>query len=497
MKRRFVTIWFQHLITDWMTRKHPELKQLPFVMAAPERGRRIVKAVNRIAQSQGIEEGMLVADCRAILPSLQVYDAVEGTNERLLNALAEWCIRYTPVVAPDLPDGLILDVSGCPHLWGSEQAYIKDIYTKLTHYGYHIRIGMADTIGAAWAVSHYGNAPIVETCMQVKGLSSLPPAALRLDSTITERLHKLGLKQISSLYQMPRNALKRRFGDMLLTRLDQALGQEAEFITSIQPVEPYQERLPCLEPIRTAKAIEIAIRKILERLCTKLGKKGKGLRKALLTAYRIDGNIQQIEIGTNKASRHVAHLFKLFELKIASIEPDLGIELFMMEAWDVEDMVTEQEAIWHEKERDNTAIAELLDRIAGKVGKEAIRKYLPDEHYMPERALKLAVAYDEQPATTWRTDTPRPIHLLAKPEPIEVTVPIPDYPPMLFIYKNRLHNIRKADGPERIEQEWWLEKGLFRDYYCVEDEAGCRYWLFRSGHYKDGDPKWFIHGFFA
>ena len=86
---------------------------------------------------------------------------------------------------------------------------------------------------------------------------------------------------------------------------------------------------------------------------------------------------------------------------------------------------------------------------------------------------------------------------MPQPEPIEVTVAIPDYPPIHFHYQGKLHRVKKADGPERIEQEWWLQQGLYRDYYNVEDEAGARYWLFRSGHYSAGKPQWFLHGFFA
>jgi protein ImuB len=90
------------------------------------------------------------------------------------------------------------------------------------------------------------------------------------------------------------------------------------------------------------------------------------------------------------------------------------------------------------------------------------------------------------------------MQLLAIPQHIEVTAPIPDYPPMNFRYKNKLHKIKKADGPERIEQEWWIQEGEHRDYYAVEDEDGNRYWLFRSGHYTgDKRNQWFIHGFFA
>lgn len=128
---------------------------------------------------------------------------------------------------------------------------------------------------------------------------------------------------------------------------------------------------------------------------------------------------------------------------------------------------------------------------------DIIRRYLPDEHYWPERSIKTAGSLLEKPQFTWRTDRPRPVSLLTKPEPIYVTAPIPDYPPMLFRYRGQIHQIKKADGPERIEQEWWIEQGLHRDYYCVEDQSGARYWIFRLGHYDQPESEWFIDGFFS
>jgi len=482
-----------------MVRRQPELKDVPFVMAAPEHGRMVIKAANKAAQAKGIDVNMVVADCRAILPTLQVFDDKPELTGKALSALAEWCLRYTPVVAVDQPDGLILDISGCTHLWGGEQPYLKEMITRLKGFGYDVRIAMADTVGTAWAVSRYGRVtPIVGHCCQLEALLPLPPVALRLEAPILERLEKLGLCQVQSFINMPRKALRRRFGQSILTRLDQALGQQQEVICPIQPAEPYQERLPCLDPIRTATGIEIALKQLLEKLCYRLTNEEKGLRKCVFKCYRIDGIVQQIEIGTSRPSRNVAHLFKLFELKIANIEPALGIEVFTAEAPIVEDISAQQDALWDFTEGGNgTAIGELLDRIAGKLGADTIHRYLPDEHYWPERSVKAATSLAEQPQTSWRTDLPRPIHLLPKPETIEVTVPMPDYPPMLFRYKGELHNVSKADGPERIEQEWWLNQGLYRDYYCIEDENGARYWLFREGSYEQRDPKWFIHGFFA
>jgi protein ImuB len=275
------------------------------------------------------------------------------------------------------------------------------------------------------------------------------------------------------------------------------LGTEPELLNPVQPPPLYQEWLPALEPIRTAKGIEIALQRLLDTLCERFFNEGKGMRTGTFKGYRVDGKIEQISIGTNRASRNAAHLFKLFELKIPEIEPALGIELFVLEATLVEEVSETQEALWSMRNSDHTAIAELLDNIAGKVGMKSIHRYLPLEHHWPEASIKEVSSLVEEPETAWRTDRPRPLHLLPHPEPIEVMVALPDYPPLHFRYKGNLIKVAKADGPERIEQEWWLQTGPPRDYYYVEDENGARYWLFRLGTYENGKPQWFLHGFFA
>lgn len=501
MPQRFVTIWFTHLMPDWSMIRQPALRDTAFVLAAPDHGRMVITAASHEAQAQGIITGTAVADARAILPSLQVLDDIPGQAEKLLHALGKWCIRYTPVAAVDLPGGLILDVSGCAHLWGGEQPYLEEIVTRLQSAGYHLRAAMADTIGAAWAVSRFGHAAItvVPAGDHMPALLPLSPSALRLEPLVLERLQKLGLSTVGSFINMQRSALRRRFGTDLLLRIDQAAGLANEVIQPLQPVQPYHERLPCLEPIITRTGIEIALERLLETLCQRLQQEGKGLRTAILKCYRIDHQMVQATIGANRASHNTTHLFKLFELKILMLEPGPGIELFTLDAPIVEDVEPSQEALWRGASAvEETGIAELLDRLAGKAVPGAIRRYLPDEHYWPERAVKLAASLQEKPATAWRTDRPRPIRLLPEPEPVLVSAPIPDYPPMLFRYKGKVHTIRKADGPERIEREWWLDPGEHRDYYCVEDEEGRRYWIFRSGHYDVDNPHaWFIHGFFA
>jgi protein ImuB len=500
MAKRFVSIWFRYLTTDWFTRRQPELRHSPFVLSVPSHGKMIITAINSIAEAQEIKTGMAVADARAVIPSLQVLDDKPDLPGKLLYRLAEWCIRFSPFVAVDPPDGLLLDVSGCSHLWGGDEPYLTTIINRLKERGYTVKAAMADSIGAAWAVARFEKESLViKAGNHSHALLSLPPAALRLEINIIERLQKLGLRQIRNFIQMPSSALRRRFGQSLITRLNQALGYEEEIIQPVERVEPYQERLPCLEPIVTATGIEIALRRLLETLCHRLVTEQKGIRIACLKCYRVDGKIEQVSIGTNRPSYNNNHLFKLFEDKLCSIEPDLGIELFVLEAPKVEDHFAVQERLWNSScGLDNLILSELLDRLSGKMGAGCIHRYLPAEHYWPERSVKPASSLDEKSITPWKTDRPRPIQLLARPDPITVTAPIPDYPPMNFRYKGKLHTIIKSDGPERIEQEWWIQEGQHRDYYSVEDEEGRRYWLFRSGHYSaEKTYQWFIHGFFA
>jgi protein ImuB len=500
MPRRYLTIWFRHFKTDWHTRRQPTLGEQPFVLYLSQQGRMVITATNARAESDGIYPGTVLADARAILPGLQAMEDKPALFEKSLRQFALWFIRYAPVVAIDPPDGLILDISGVPHLWGGESAYLQHIMSRINSEGYTICTAIAGTIGTAWALTHHGeSASIIAPGGETDVLLPLPVEALRIDDSAVELLQKLGLRQVRDIMAMPQKVLRRRFGDAFLRRLHQAMGKDEEMIESVVIPTPYEERLHCLENIMTRKGIDIALDRLLHTLCDRLAKEGKGLRKACFKAFRIDGKTVLVEIGTHRPSNQAAHLFMLFSIKLDSIAPGPGIELFLLEAPQVEDQNAEQEKLWNiTGQLDDDSVVELLDKIANKLGGQRIHRYLPDAHYWPERSLREASSLQEKKTVDWPVLPPRPLRILQRPEPVLVTAPIPDYPPMLFRYKGKIHRIMKADGPERIEQEWWLQEGRHRDYYQVEDEEGKRYWLFRDGHYDESLPaQWYLHGFYA
>ena len=500
MPKRFASIWFRHLLTDWKAIRQPGLKGKAYVFAEPDHGRMLIMALTDEARRYGVSEGMTVADARVIAPELQVFDGKPGRNIKLLTGLAEWFLRYTPLVQLDPPDGLLLDVTGCTHLKGGEKAYLQEIIQRLKAIGYDVRPAIADTIGAAWGIARCGTEKlIIPEGQHRNALLPLPPSALRLPFDQLLKLRNLGLHQISSFIYMPDSVLRRRFGKSMVLRLHQALGQEVEYLFPLKEPIPYSERLECLEAIKTRPAIEIALNDLLERLCKRLYSEGLGLRTAVLTWYRIDGKNGNISIGTNHPSNRVQHLFKLFFIKLDNVAPGMGIELFTLDAHQTEPVSDKQSELWSAKGgADNEEVAELLDRVAGRIGTQNIKRYLPGEHYWPERTPEINADLKKKAESEWRTDKPRPMQILDQPEPIEAMALTPDYPPKLFIWKGEQHIIVGADGPERIEREWWLEPGEHRDYYIAEDEAGRRYWLFRSGHYNaENNQHWYLHGFFA
>ncbi len=494
-----MSIWLPNLATDWMEIRKPELKKKAFVLVRPYHGRMLILHSSPVAINKGIRKGMVLADAKAILPTLLHFDERPELISGLLKKITEWCIRFTPSASVDEPDGVILDASGCTHLWGGDEPYITEISKRFKAKGYKSRIAIAGTIGAAWANARYSGQNLITVQNDLNSILALPPESLRIEEKTTVRLHKLGLHQIQHLIQMPGSSLRRRFGDLIVQRLNQALGTEPEWVNNLTPIDPYQERLPCLEPILTRNGIEIALKRLLENLCRRLKKEGKGIRKAELKAYRIDHKISSVQISLGNASNNINHLLKLFEMKLDSMEPGPGYELFVLESSNPEEVFSIQEEFWKNSTGfQQTQLTELIDRISIKLGPESIHRYLPAEHYWPERSFKKANTLMEEASTRWFADKPRPVELLPVPERILVTAPIPDYPPMHFRYKGVLHKVVKADGPERIEQEWWINEGEHRDYYAVEVESGNRYWIFRSGHYdEEKKPGWFLHGFFA
>ncbi|TAD85593.1 MAG: DNA polymerase Y family protein [Bacteroidetes bacterium] len=498
MGNRYVSVWFRFLKTDWLSIRNPAYRQQAFVLHQHQKGRSVITAVNRLANEQHIGLGMTLADAKAMVPQLLAANDEEGRFEEVLHQIAIWFIRYTPVVALDVPDGILLDASGCAHLWGSEEAYLNDITNRLNNMGYTVRVAMGGTVGTAWALCHYGQLAIAKNGEELQALSPLPFAALRIDALALAKLQKMGFKTIKDVLQIPLPVLRRRFGQVFITKLQQALGAALEVMDPVVPPQPFAERLYCLDPILSRVGIELALKQLLNDLCTKLKNQHKGLRTAELITHSINGRQQEIRIGTNKPNRNSLHLFKLFELKLQTIAPGFGIELFLLQAPLVEDLPAVQESIWQNTHHvNNNNLLLLMDKLTNQLGEQNLCRYTRDERHWPERAIKKIAPLEDVIPAHYEPPPLRPILLLKKGVAIEARATANDIP-ISFTLHGEEHQVVLADGPERIAGEWWIETVYPRDYYYVEDQNGNRYWIFKLVQPpQHGGQCWFLHGYFA
>jgi protein ImuB len=509
MMRRILSVWLPHWPITRLSRSVSVSPDRPLVTIEAIRGVRLLVAMGVHGEAQGLRPGQTLTDARAVCPTLVPVDADPVADEAALGRLAVWCERYTPMVAPDPPEGLWLDITGCTAMFANEAELVRDLAVRLERNGIPCRTGVAGTTGAAWALAHAGEGQtLLPPGEEQVALADLPITSLRLDAATVLGLRRLGLRTIQQLLRIPRAQITARFGAMPVLRLDQALGTMEEAIDWPRPPTEWHERLAFVEPIGTVEDLSRALSRLAERLCRRLAEQDKGGQRFVARFFRVDDVVPQIAAGTALPVRDAAYLAKLLCEKLNTVDPGFGIEVIALEAEIVAPLSAPQGQLGDVAARDAAdRLTAVVDTLSNRLGSDRVFRAAPYASHVPERAVKRVRPLPVS-RPSWVDDpaAPRPIRLLRRPEEIEVIAPVPDDPPIRFRWRGASHRVRAAAGPERIAAEWWLgrqsgkrpETDLIRDYYRVEDSDGARFWIFRAGlHAPDRMPRWYLHGLFG
>jgi protein ImuB len=519
--RRYLALWFPFLSADrlraqGMLEGHSgTLPDAPsdalLALTGKQRGALVLRAVDARAQALGLSPGLTLADARARFPQLQVTEMDEAADQHWLAQLAQQCIRWTPLVALQRPDAIVLDVTGCDHLFGGEAALAVQVEEQLGSAGMTLRLAAATTADAALALARFAPLPVEDERSAVR---ALPVAALGLESEAALALRRAGLTSVGAVAARPSAAIAARFGMGAVHALRRLLGEEQSPLDPLAHPEPLHFERRFAEPIGHQAAVAACFLDLLREAAVTLEQRGLGGLRFSLTLFRSDGARRHLGIETGLPTRDPALVLRLFDERIAALadplDPGFGYDRITLFLPRTEALGAVQPMLDGSEQAD-AVLAALIDRLATRLGSGAIRRLVPQDSHIPEQSQLALPATQLRAPVRWPSPTPsepplRPLFLFDPPQPVEVIAEVPDGPPHRFRWRRKLHEVRLYEGPERIASEWWRHKGgehsgkggLTRDYFRIEDARGRRYWIFRHGLYEEKpDPRWYLHGLFA
>lgn len=490
------------------------------------------------ATRMGVHAGLHLAEAQALLvghPSRSApFD--ERRDNEALKSIAAWASRFSPTVAVDSSMsvsanqsyGLLLDIKGCERLFGGEQQVMDTLADTVQRFGIRVRTALADSIGCAWAMSRFGKdeRTAVASGDERDALSALPVEALRIDEKTVDTLFEVGVEQIGHLFALSRRELIVRFGEELLLRLDQALGEAIERVTPTPIVPPPRLHREFDGVVKSLAAVERTVHELIIDVVHALEERQCGARELKIEMTRPFFDPVYEGLVLTRPSVDADHLWALLRPKIEKVHLGDGVDRISIQAGRVAPLhhhqvlscLGDEDAV----SGNDRVLAQLLDVLVGECGAERVLRVEPLASHVPEHTfvsnsvvsnsiLGRSVLETRRVAATpripirWRVArnvAERPSLLLKRPEPIEVIALLPDGPPSWMRWRRKERRIVHAAGPERIGAPWWnasngreggedLTRCLaFRDYFKIQDELGHWLWVFRGTE----TGRWFVHG---
>jgi protein ImuB len=502
--RRILALWLPRLPTDRFERRTPS--NAPFVVSARANNALYIHALNIRAQRLGLYKGQPLANAQAMVQPLTVTPADEKADAALLEKIADWCDRFTPFVALDTPDGLLLDITGAAHLFGGEAAMLTLVRRKIADQGFAVTAAIAGTAPAARALARFADGHIAAPGLERDSLARLPVAALECDDKIKRALERAGLKSIAQVMARQRSELAARFGKIFVATLDVLLGRHDKPIDPRRPLPDLTAEQRFADPITVQSAIAASLASLTRSLSDVLEQRGLGLRTLEAVFFRADGAVRRIGVRLGAPLRDADVLLRLLDEKLEALadplDPGFGYDVIRLEAG-LAEKTQSAVASFDSDENADWQTRFLIDRLSARFGEHRVLSFVPQDTHIPEAAGVAVPAQDRDFQGVWRRkreakEAPRrPLRLLEQPEEITAIAGLPDDPPRQFRWRRAQFEIAHAEGPERIAMEWWRNDNPVRDYFRVETREGGRFWLYRNNPYDGLAARWFLQGIFA
>lgn len=554
--KRILCIWLPRWPIQRLLVARPELKRRAVVLhdAATAGGPR-VKFCSSTARARGVCEGLPLAEALALWdpaektaeagtesrarkaeetaaaepgPHVEAHDP--RTDWQALRQLASWCQRFSPLVGWQVAEGeaesLLLDVTGLEALFGGERALAGEVVERFGELGYTVRVAIADTVGAAWAVAHFGDpaasswsdsagatgsaavaaAWVVPREAGREALAGLPVEALRLEAAQSRTLRQLGVERIEQLWELERESLAARLGEGLLRRLDQALGAVEELIAVPRAAPRFHAQWRTEHPLEGRSLVEEVLQQLVRRVATSLAARDAGVVQLQCLLDCGGGQPLELRIGLFRPTAEPEHLLELLRLRLERLVLPGPVRAIDVDAVLTAPREHQQQRLFGRQpgEEQEGQVARLIDRLRSRLGSQGVLRPVLQADAQPEwawvpssgapgsgRQVSGAGRRGSRMRRSAAQGGPRPLRLFCPALPLQVVAVVPDGPPVRIRWRQWL-SIAECWGPERIETGWWRGRSVRRDYYRIQTSEGSCLWIYR----QLPDGPWFLHGEF-
>ena len=466
----WLALYFPQLPIDRQARTDEDEPRAVILTEGP---RRRILACNTCAAATGIKPGMALKNAYALVPDLVISDYREEEQHAHLELLTLWALQFSSSVVPEPPDTLLVEIQGSLTLFGGLRALLETIGQQLREQQLTVLPGIAPTPGAATLFTRAGIRKTVRSKQALaEALAGINVAHLPLDDFTLKGLCQSGIHTLGELQGIPPAALTRRFGHHCTDLLYKLDGRLPDPKTPYRTMETFSQAIDLpLETLDTS-ALGFALKRMLGSLGGFLKARDLGIRHLDVHLYhhRLPPHIVALKFLDATADMH--HLLRVATERLGNLTLQAPVTRLGLTSIELAPLDREKRDLFNKSQSQTQSVEQVLDKLVARLGKQAIYNALPENDHRPEKAWLSVLLNQHQTHKDWPA---RPLWLLAEPRVLDEQV--------------TLHTL-----PERIENGWWDETDVRRDYFIGSNAHGSYYWLYRLRQHPD---QWWIHGLFA
>jgi len=425
---------------------------------------------------------MAVSAALALAPRLHTAPRDPAAETEALLGVAGWAAQFTPGVALEFPDGVLLEVSGSLKLFGGLESLLERLRRGLVEMGWSAAFAGAPTPRAAFWLAWAGKRKFIGESAELESvLAELPVEVLRCKDETLAAFEAIGVRTLGELRTLPREGVARRFGQGPLAEFDRALGRLPDPRNFFVLPARFGAAIELPAEVTQAEALLFAARRLIIQLAGFLAARSGGVQRFVLSLRHRDKAATEIAIGLVAPSRDAEHFILLLRERLFNFTLAEPVREISLRADDVVPLAGHNLGLRFEQGKPPGQWEHLVERLRARLGADAVYGLVLRAEHRPEHAVSAGELDSKQLHLDFGE---RPFWLLDRPKRIEEIGAVPHHKGPLELLA----------GPERIESGWWDGDDVARDYFVARTQSEALVWIYREWR---GEGGWYLHGVFA